>query len=72
MVDLSWVHVLQNLQQLPVKIASLLLLPQPLPPFAMQRVNLRSYTAVREISASALQLLNDFQVYVTLSLLVHL
>jgi hypothetical protein len=72
MVDLSWVRVLQNSQQLLVKIALLPLLPQPLRPFVMQPVNLRSYTDVREISASALQLLNDFQVYVTLSLLAHL
>jgi hypothetical protein len=71
MVDLSWVHARPNL---PLRLAKIDLL-QPLlqlsPLYAMQRVNLLSYTAARAISESALQLPKDFQVYVTLFRLAH-
>jgi hypothetical protein len=60
----SWVHVLPNLQPLPAKIALSPLLPQRWQPFAMQPVNLPSYIVAKAISASALQLLNGFLVYV--------
>jgi hypothetical protein len=60
----SWVHVLPNSQLLQVKIALLPLLPQRWQPFAMQPVNLPSYLVATAISASALQLLNGFLVYV--------
>jgi hypothetical protein len=68
---LSWVLALQSLQLLRAKIALL----QPLPPlsrrYAMPQENPRSFIAAKEISVSVLLLLNDFQVYATLSLLEH-
>jgi hypothetical protein len=54
-----------------VKIVCSLLLPQPLPHFAMQLVNRHSYTAAKEISESVLLLLNAYQVCVTLFQLEH-
>jgi hypothetical protein len=54
-----------------VKIAYWPLLPRPLLPYAMQLVNLRSYIAAKAISASALQLLNVYLVYVILYQLAH-
>jgi hypothetical protein len=44
---------------------------QPLPRFAMQRVNLRSYTVAKEISESALQLPNVYLGFVILFQLEH-
>jgi hypothetical protein len=66
MVALSWGHALPNLQLLLAKIASLQPQPPLSPLYAMQPVNLRSYIAAKEISASVLQSLNVYQVYVTL------
>jgi hypothetical protein len=54
-----------------VKIAYLLLLPRPLPHFAMQQVNPLSYTAAKEIFESVLQSLNDYQDFATQYQLVH-
>jgi hypothetical protein len=48
-----------------VKIASLPLPPQRWPLYAMQLANPHSYIAVREISASALQLLSVYLDFVT-------
>jgi hypothetical protein len=48
-----------------VKIASLQQLPQRWPLCVMPPENLRSYTAAKEISASALLSLNVYQGYVT-------
>jgi hypothetical protein len=59
------------LQQQLVKIALLQLQHPHWLPFAMQRVNPPSSIAVKEISVSVLQLLNDFQVYATQFLLEH-
>jgi hypothetical protein len=61
--DLFWAHALANLQVLQVKIAYLPQLVHPLPLSAMQQVNPRSSIVVKEISESASQLLNVFQVY---------
>jgi hypothetical protein len=71
MVASSWGHVLLNLPQLLVKIASLQLLPRRLLLYAMPLANLHSCTAAKEISVSVLQSLNVFQVYVTLFQLAH-
>jgi hypothetical protein len=68
---LSWVHVLPNLPLLQAKIASLPLLLQLWPLSATPPVNLRSYTAAKEISVSVLLSLSDFRDYATLFLLVH-
>jgi hypothetical protein len=54
-----------------VKIVCSLPLPQPLPHFAMQLVNLRSYTAAKEISESVLPLPNDYQDFATQCQLEH-
>jgi hypothetical protein len=59
------------LPALQVKIACLLQQLPHLPHYAMQLVNRRSSIAVKEISVSVLQLLNDFQVYATQFLLEH-
>jgi hypothetical protein len=48
-----------------VKIASLPLLPQRWPHFAMQLANPHSYIAVKEISVSALQLLSVYLDFAT-------
>jgi hypothetical protein len=56
-------HVLLNSQLLPVKIVYLPPLPQPLLRYVMQPVNLRSCTAVKEISVSVLPLLNVYLVF---------
>jgi hypothetical protein len=59
------------LQVLQVKIACSPLLVRPLPLYAMQPVNPHSSIAVKEISESASQLLNVFQVFVIQYQLVH-
>jgi hypothetical protein len=53
------------------KIGLLPLQPQHLPHYAMQRVNLRSCIAVKEISVSVLQSQSAYRVFATLSLSVH-
>jgi hypothetical protein len=70
-VVLFSVLVLPNLLLLPVKIVYLLLLPLPLLLCVMQLANLRSYTAAREISESALQLPNVYLGFVILFQLEH-
>jgi hypothetical protein len=61
----------QNLLLQPVKIASSQLLVQRWPLFAMQLVNQHSFTAVKEISESASQLLNVYLDFATLFQSVH-
>jgi hypothetical protein len=58
----------------PLPQAKIAYLPQPppyLPPCAMQQENPRSFTAAKEISASALQLPSAYLVYVILCRSVH-
>jgi hypothetical protein len=64
-------HALLNSQLLPVKIVYLPPLPQRLLRYVMQPVNLRSCTAVKEISVSVLPLLNVYLVFATLFQLGH-
>jgi hypothetical protein len=66
MVALSWALALLNSLLLQVKIALSLLLLQRWRLCAMPLENLPSYIVAKAISASALQLLNVYQVYVTL------
>jgi hypothetical protein len=65
------VRALLNSQLLPVKIACWPLLPQLLLRYGMQRVNLLSCTAAKEISVFVWLLQNVYLGFATLYLLAH-